>query len=287
MRVFVAGNRGFIGAHTERTLLRHGHQVVGADRGEVEARLGACRPEAIVWAAGSRHQDTAALGSEHVRAPVRTMHLSHQARFVYLSTGEIYGPQAVPFSERLAPAPVSAYAQAKAAGERALAREAELHRTPLVVLRLPVIYGPGQGGTMFIPALLDHLRRGARFAMTEGRQTRDFLYVEDVAAAVICALSSDSPPGTFNLGSGVETSLIDLARLIAKEVDGDAEQLLDAGALAYRDEEQMRYVLDISLARRVLGFSPKVDLLPGIRRTIAGAAPENPHQPLRSSHRSG
>ena len=71
----------------------------------------------------------------------------------------------------------------------------------------------------------------------------------------------------------METRLLDLARLVASEVADNAEQLLDVGALAYRRDEQMRYLLDISLARRVFGFSPKVGLLAGIRRTIADTAP--------------
>lgn len=273
MQILVAGNRGFIGSHLQRGLTAAGHHVRGADRGEVEAALVAQPPQAIIWAAGSRSADAAAMQEQHVDAPWAALTASRGgeplARFVYLSTGEVYGPQQVPFGETLTPAPQSPYALAKQAGERRLAEAAAAQGTSLTVLRISLAYGPGQQGTMFIPTLIDHLRRGEVLPMTPGEQTRDFIFIDDIVRVVERVLTLEPGSRLFNIGSGEETRLIDVAKLVARALGDETEQLLDPGALPYRPAEQMRYLLDISRAREALRFAPSISLQEGIRRTVS------------------
>lgn len=268
LRVLICGNRGFLGGALERGLSAAGLSVSGADQGEVEEAVETFAPTALVWAAGSRGRDPELMRDQHVTAPLEALaQASSVDRMVYISTGELYGPQGVPFREQDAPRPQSVYARAKLEGEGALRAEAEGRDVALAVLRLPLAYGPTQRGPMFIPSLLESLLSGRPFSMTAGEQTRDFLYIDDVVSAIAAALGQRLD-GVLNIGSGQETRLIDLARLVARAVGGGAEELLQIGAVPYRENEQMRYLLDGTAAREQLGFVPEVSLEQGIERCV-------------------
>ncbi len=261
-RVGVAGGHGFIGA-----------RLVDALSGaEAFGRAGPSGSyDAVVWAAGHRSSDAAALEAEHVSAPLAALaHVRPGGRFVYLSSGEVYGPNAVPFREDQAPDPRSPYALAKLRGERALADAAADAGVMIAVLRLAVVYGPGQAGTMLLPTLLATLRAGRRFAMTPGEQTRDFVHVDDVVALVRAALVEAASAGLYNGGTGVESSIAEVARTLALLVGGEAAvALLGVGDMPYRENEQMRYLLDGTRARVALGWLPRVALADGLRRLAA------------------
>ena len=189
---------------------------------------------------------------------------------MYLGSGEVYGPAEVPFREAQAPDPRSEYARAKLRGEAALAAAAAPAGVTLTVLRLAVVYGPGQGGAMLLPSLLASLRAGRRIPMTRGEQTRDFVHGDDVATAVLAALAPGAPGGLYNVGSSVETRVADAATQLARAVGGEAAvALLGLGDLPYREGEQMRYLLDGARARAALGFVPRVALADGLARLVA------------------
>jgi nucleoside-diphosphate-sugar epimerase len=232
--------------------------------------------DAAVWAGGARSSDPAELEAGHVAGPLTALaRLASGGRFVYLSSGQVYGRAEVPFRESTEPTASDPYSLAKLRGEAALARAAALSKIQLTILRLPVVYGPGQRGPMFVPSLIEHLVSGRRFAMSPGQQTRDLIFVADVAAGIRRALDADAPAGLYNLGSGVEVRLCDLARSIASACGTNAEKLLDIGAIPYRGDEQMRYVFDIRKIERELGFVPTVDLPDGLARTVAAARSEH------------
>ncbi len=183
----------------------------------------------------------------------------------------MYGSQEAPFTESLPLKGESPYARAKVAGERALSERAQARGGALDILRLPIIYGPGQVGGMLVPSLVDSLLRGARFPMTSGEQTRDFLFVDDVCTLVQRCLAQGAPASVFNASGGCEVSIRDAARAIARAVSREASALLDIGALPYREHEQMRYALDASRARQVLGWTPQVDFATGVERVVEAA----------------
>jgi nucleoside-diphosphate-sugar epimerase len=259
--VGVAGGQGFIGARVV--------QELGADA-LAFGREGApgVAFDAMVWAAGRRSNDTAELEAAHVAAPLAALaRVRAGGRFVYLGSGEVYGPAQVPFRETQAPDPRSGYALAKLRGENALASAAAAADVTLIVLRLAVVYGPGQAGTMLLPSLLAALRAGRRVPMTRGEQTRDFVHVDDVAAAVRAALAEGAHGGLYNVGSGAETRVADAALALARLVGGEAAvALVGLGELPYREGEQMRYLLDGGRARAALGFVPHVALADGLAR---------------------
>lgn len=261
--VALGGAGGFVGGALARALAGAGRAVVGFGRDGLAEET--C-PEvhALVWAGGGREGDAAALAEAHVAAPVRALEVAARRgarRGVYLSSGEVYGAQAVPFREDAARLGATAYALAKARGEDMFQETAARLGVAAVVLRAGVVYGPGQTG-MLLGSLRAALVAGRRFSATAGGQTRDFLHVDDLARLVLRCLEEGAPAGVFNAGTGVETRVADAAYGLAERFA--ARSLLDLGALAYRPGEVMRYALDPTRARELLGFRAEVELEAGL-----------------------
>ncbi len=135
------------------------------------------------------------------------------------------------------------------------------------------VYGPGddKNGTYLIPSLtrqiLEAKRAGDRVFMGwgRGRATRDFLYVDDAAEAIVRAAESFDGPESMNIGSGKETSIRDLIKILFQLVSFNGDLQWDAS----RPEGQVRRVLDISRAARLINFHARTPLREGLRRTLA------------------
>ncbi|NOY90572.1 MAG: NAD-dependent epimerase/dehydratase family protein [Deltaproteobacteria bacterium] len=190
---------------------------------------------------------------------------------VYVSSGEVYGRGRVPFSESDVPAPLTSYAKAKLAGERAVSLWCAHSGVPRALLRPAVVYGPRQTGRMLIPAALRALARGARFPTTDGHQTRDFVSVHDVVE-LIQACVERGVDGIFNAGSGEERRVRDVLLMLAHRVGENAEQLLEFGALETRAGEAERYVLEVSAGEKTLGWRPRIELAEGLDEFVEWCA---------------
>ncbi|HUQ08654.1 MAG TPA: NAD(P)-dependent oxidoreductase [Kofleriaceae bacterium] len=254
MRVLVAGGRGFIGARAVSALATAGHDAGVLEHDDVVATVCAAGWDALVWCAGARRATALENRVEHVDAPLAALALLPRAtRVVYLSSGETYGAQDVPFVEDAPLLGTSPYALAKIEGERALSAACAARSVSLSILRPSVVYGPGQRGAMFVPSLVHALTHGERFAMTAGEQTRDLVHVDDVARAIALALTG--PAGTYNISSGTEITMRALATELATRTS--TTHLLDIGALPYRPNEQMRYLLSPARAAASLGWTAR------------------------------
>jgi nucleoside-diphosphate-sugar epimerase len=193
---------------------------------------------------------------------------SNYERFVYTSTSEVYGDAPVPFREDSPVEPLSPYSVSKYAGERFCRM---LHRGrgwPIVVVRPFNAYGPAQSPDRIIPEIIVKALRGERLAMTEGRQTREFNYVEDLADGFVRAATVPDIEGeVFNIGGGHEISMRDLAETIL-DLMGDPIKA-EFGALANRPNEIWSMRADVSKATARLGLPPARPLRDGLERTIA------------------
>jgi nucleoside-diphosphate-sugar epimerase len=279
MRVLVAGGKGFIGRHVVQLAQKRGHDVVVSGRGDTDvlARDGF---DAVIWSAGGRVPDVEQGLEVHARAPARTLQASGATRFVYLGSGECYGLQDVPFREDMTLKGTSPYARAKIAGEEAVAEAALNFGAAVFLLRPAVVFGAGQKGQMLVPALLNALRQRRHFPMTAGEQTRDVIHVDDVARLIVRCLDEDAQPDAYNVGTGTETPVIDVVTRVVAEASrvlgADLMPLLEAGAIPYRDGEQMRYVMDVSRTQERLGWKAEVPLDDGIERTVASFLGKGP-----------
>ena len=190
-------------------------------------------------------------------------------RFVAIGTCEEYGHTKPPFHEGMRESPVSAYSLSKASVTHLLQTFHRAHGFPAVVLRPSLAYGPGQSTDMFLPALIQTLLSGKRFAMSEGEQTRDYIYCNDLTEALLLASTQPEAVGkVINVSSGVPVLLKEVARLAAQKVGKHAENLLDIGKVDYRPNEIMDYVADYQAAENVLGWHPRTTLYDGLTATV-------------------
>lgn len=190
-------------------------------------------------------------------------------RLVFASTGAAAGEVEPPIHEEVVPKPVSPYGAGKLAGEaycRAFAASFGLHT---VALRFSNVYGPFSAHKRgnAVPRFVKQGLAGEDLVIYgDGGQTRDFIYVEDLCDAIMRALTAEGVAGeVFQVATGVETSIRDLARL-ALEVTGSTAAVLHEPK---RAGEVYRTSVDISKIRARLGFEPRVPLADGLVRTAA------------------
>ncbi len=195
----------------------------------------------------------------HVRAPV-----------VFASTGgALYGDAApLPTPESFPPEPLAPYGASKLAGEAYVATWGRFHDLPNVVLRLGNVYGPRQdayGEAGVVAIFSDRILRGVPPTVYgDGRQTRDYVYVTDVAGAFVLA-AERGRPGTFNVGWGREVSVLKLLDELTPVAGGAPGPRFEA----LRPGELKRSALDPTAIRAELGWEAQMGLDAGLRETYA------------------
>ncbi len=187
--------------------------------------------------------------------------------FIFTSTSEIYGDNQAPFVETQLPDPVSPYSLTKVYSENLIRTFSKLNQKNYTILRLFNFFGENMPQQFFIPQLIHALQNQDSFDMTEGEQTRDFLYVDDVVSGIILASKNDkSKQQTYNLCSGEAVSLKTLVQTIKKQLNSQCQ--INFGALPYRDNEVWNMLGDNSKIKKQLGFEMKYNLSEGINKTI-------------------
>jgi UDP-glucose 4-epimerase len=190
-------------------------------------------------------------------------------RLINTSTGgAIYGEgQILPAPEDHPVAPESPYGLSKFCAENYCALFTRLHGLSTVSLRYGNVYGPRQdplGEAGVIAIFCGKLLEGGRPQIFgDGTQTRDYVYVGDVVEANLRAADSDVT-GAFNVGRGVETSVVDIVEALAAQ----AEDGFEADHLPARTGEVQHIALDTSRTKAELGWEPQVDLDQGLARTL-------------------
>lgn len=299
MRVLVTGGAGFIGSHVADILLGNGHEVAVVDdlssgkRGnvpekarfyELDVRTG-CRevfedfqPEVVAHHAAQMDVRRSVAEPDfdadvNILGTIRLLQncVEHGARkFVFASTGgAIYGEQdEFPATEEHPQYPISPYGVSKLAGERYLHYYNVQHGLEYAALRYANVYGPRQdprGEAGVVAIFCGRLARGETSKINgTGDQTRDYVFVKDVARANVLALEGDAPSGAYNIGTGVETSVNELYELLCEGANKD----LPPEHASAKPGEQMRSCIDPALARGALGWRPEIQLRLGLEETL-------------------
>jgi UDP-glucose 4-epimerase len=193
-------------------------------------------------------------------------------RLVFVSSGAIYGEQAQqPLHEMLTPNPLSPYAVSKLAAEQYVRTIGQLWNFETVCLRVFNAYGPRQQLPVTHPPVIPYfiqqtLGGGSLVAHGNGQQTRDFVYVDDVTNALVAAATApDVDRCVINIGSGTETSINHLVRLIGETLDREPHSLFTAGT----GGGVSRMCADLTLARALLAYEPRVFLEEGLHRVVS------------------
>jgi UDP-glucose 4-epimerase len=204
----------------------------------------------------------------NVVGTVNVLQAAPGAQVIFASSGGAgYGECPGPVTEDYPFLPLSAYGIAKKCGEEYLAGWNRIHGSSHVALRFGNVFGPRQdagleGGVVAI--FLERMARGeATTIFGDGSQSRDFVYVDDIVAALLAAVGRRGGP--YNIGSGAGTSVADLHAACARAAGSGEEPRHEPARLG----DVQRSVLDASLAARELGWRPEVSLDEGIARTWA------------------
>lgn len=187
--------------------------------------------------------------------------------FINTGTSEEYGDNPVPFRESQIPNPVSPYSVSKVATTMLCQM---LHKTrglSIITLRPFLTYGPRQESNMLIPSLIKRVLKSEVFEMTEGEQTREFNYVDDIVDGFIKASITPGAIGEIiNIGNGLEYRIRDVVEMVVKLLNSPAK--LRFGALSYRPGETWHFYCDNTKAMEILGWKPRVNLEDGLKKTI-------------------
>jgi UDP-glucose 4-epimerase len=309
MKILVTGGAGFIGSHVADRYLAAGHQVAVIDNlttgkmknlnpkvrfyqadirdAQVDDILAGEKPDVVNHHAAQIDvrksvQDPVFDASVNILGMLNLLEKAVRygvGRFIFASSGgAMYGDQpenAAPAGEETALRPVSPYGAAKATGELYLHYYRVVHGLEYVALRYGNVYGPRQDpfGEAGVVAIFTEklLADGQPIINGDGLQTRDYVFVEDVAAANFLALDP-RVSGSYNIGTGVEKNVNELFRGLLRitgktlaEVHGPAK----AG-------EQRRSVLNCLRAQAVLGWEAKVSFEEGLRRTVESFKKKSP-----------
>ena len=297
MRCLVTGASGFLGSHLVRELLEKGHSVSVL-----------LRPDSNVWRLhesiarvrvipGSM-QDLSGLALELEREPVdvafhlawagvtaehrnstepairnlsgtlnlwEVLHKAGCKTFIGAGSQAEYGPSSTALHETTPAAPQTVYGASKLSLGILLQQLCATVGMRFAWLRLLSAYGPADDARHMVPSLVSALLRREKPALTAGEQVWDYLFVTDAAAA-FCAVMESHASGVFNLCSGQTCILRDFITVIRDCIDPTLS--LGFGELPYRTDQVMHLEANISRLHEATGWSPKINLAEGIRRTV-------------------
>jgi len=192
-------------------------------------------------------------------------------RLVLTSTSEVYGTaRRVPIDESHPLCAQSPYAASKIAADKLGEAYHHSFGVEVVTVRPFNTFGPRQSMRAVVPSIAAQcIERAPLISLGNLHPTRDLTYVDDTVAGFLCAaVAEGASGGTFNLGTGREISIGDLARLIAEMTGSSAAIEVDARRTRREGSEVSRLLSDNSLARSALSWEPRVSLEDGLFRTI-------------------
>lgn len=296
----VTGGAGFIGSHLAEALLQEGHKVrvlddfsSGSEKNlkglDVEVVQGdVCDPDVITkvlrdvdWvfhqaaliSVPASMKDPAETYEVNVMGSIGILQAARERgveRVVVASSAAVYGETTGRVDERTTPKPQSPYATSKLAMEQAALMFARSYRLPAVALRYFNVYGPRQSVdspySAAIPIFIQRMLDGQPPEIHgDGKQTRDFVYVEDVTQANLLAAETDDAIGeVFNIGGGGSISILDLVQILQKLIPKSPPS--EYGPARWGD---IRFSeADTERARQALGYRPEIDVEQGLQRTV-------------------
>jgi len=305
-KVLVTGGAGFVGSHLTEALLKKGCEVtildnlsngfienishllnrgnkvnfIQGDVRDTEVCMKAVEGAEVVFHEAAQINPVLAVENPSYDFEINargTLNMLEAARkkdvkkFIFASTNVYANPKYLPIDENHPIDLLSPYAASKLSGEAYLIVYNNTYGLKTVRLRYTNIYGPRQRSTKnesgVITIFIERVLKGMHpIIFGDGEKTRDFIYVSDIVQANILAAESERNQGeVFNIGFGEETSINTLANTILR-ITGREDLVPEKGP--ERAADFKRCVVDITKARKELGFNPKITLENGLKRTI-------------------
>ena len=297
MKILITGAGGFVGAACVEAALEAGHEPLAvirpagsrqrlkgkmvevlpldlANRPALDQAVALHRPDVIIHAAWSgvdnaAHQDKAQITDNIVTglALVEGAAANHVGKFIGIGSQAEYGLLSGKIAETGLAVPTSLYGAAKMAMHVLAAQLCAEAGVQFAWLRLFSTYGPHDNPNWLIPSLVTQMLDGQRPRTTEGRQLWDYLYIDDVAGAILAVAEQPEATGVFNLGSGQPAPVRRIVEAIRDLVAPNLELVF--GEIPYKPNQIWHMEADIERLTSLSGFAPKVGLAEGLSRTTA------------------
>ncbi|MEO6090547.1 MAG: NAD-dependent epimerase/dehydratase family protein [Umezawaea sp.] len=305
--VFFTGGAGFIGMHVIPLLLERDYKVrlydnmTRGDRARVnelvatgrveliekDVRYGGSVREAMRGCTHAIHFATVSI-NKSIADPHESLDINmtgnHNVfaaaadegveRLVFASTASVYGdPERLPMHEDDKLRPLTPYCITKRAGEDLLGFYERQKGLSWNALRFFNVYGPGQKIEAYYTSVINHFIQRLRAGQPptidgKGEQSMDFVHVHDLARAVVLALESEQGNVPINIGTGIDTSIAQLAKILIDAVGVDVEPVFNP-----RDVLVSRRAADITRAKEVLGWEPTITVEQGMSELVRASAP--------------
>jgi UDP-glucose 4-epimerase len=297
-RAVVTGGAGFIGSHVDEALKRADYQVLVIDDlstgsrtnvptgvefarldirdgDALKGRMCGFGPQLVVHLAAAANVAASALDpaadvSTNVLGTVAVMQAAAVAgceKVVFTSSSTVYGnPARQPVRETDPLRPISPYGVSKLAAEHFVRVLSDMHGMRYTILRFGNVFGPRDSVhsrhviTSFVAALLDGQRPVIEW---DGKQSKDYVYVVDVAAAVVAAADRGDNE-VFNVATGSEFTVLELLELVRQTLDADIAPVY----AARRPGDVRRFLMDVSKAHHGLGWWPRTSFVDGLETTV-------------------
>ncbi len=299
MRILITGAGGFVGAALVRQALRAGHtvtatvrpggnterlaqfadavQIVAVDLGDgaaVATKLRELRPEVIVHVAwhgvGARDRLTRKEMAANIDAACALLEAGIAtgiSKFVGVGSQAEYGPLGRRISEADLPEPTSLYGAAKLATLHLTRQIAGQAGVAFAWMRLFATYGPDDNPNWLIPSLIEQMLDRRRPQLTQGTQLWDYLYIDDVARAILAVATTPTATGVFNLGSDQPVAIRAVVEQIRDLVAADLPLVF--GEIAFRPDQVWHMQADVTRLRAATGWAPQTTIGEGLARTVA------------------
>lgn len=299
MRILLTGAAGFVGSHTLRRLVTEStHEtailvrpqtdlrrivhlvprvcVIPCDLGsphELRPQLERFQPEAVVHLAWKGVLNSARNDADQANNVTQSLDLVRAARdagakhWIGFGSQAEYGPCTNRIDENQPTRPTTLYGASKLTTGRQTQQLCESLGMRFAWLRLFSSYGPYDDPSWMIPYVALKLLRGERPSTTTGEQLWDYIYVDDVASAIIATMEAEAASGVFNLGSGETVLIRTIIECLREFVNPRAE--IGFGEIAYRPDQVMHLEANIERLKRATGWAPRVPLKRGLEQTVA------------------
>jgi UDP-glucose 4-epimerase len=295
LKILVTGGAGFIGSNLTRKLLRNGHKVKVLDNFSIGQKTNIAELDLEIIEGDILHPGSISEAIDDVEGVVHlaaqtgvpgsledplkdckvnilgTLNLLEACRkqnikkFIFASSNAPLGRQSPPATEDKAPLPISPYGASKLAGEGYCLAYNGSWGLGSIVLRFANIYGPYSLHKKSVVAKFfkDIIDKGRIAIDGDGQQTRDFIYVDDLCKAIMLALESSISGEVFQIATGMETSILELAEKV-KEI---SSQPIGINHNPPRQGDILKNFSEISKARTLLNWEPNIDLHEGLVTT--------------------
>ena len=296
-RVLVTGATGFLARHLIPVLLENGAKLVGMslekdynlnlknfsytyvdlkDKKRLNEEIKKIKPKIIFHLAAypdkePTFENTDSCIQNNIQG---TLNLIHSLRdtgfesFIHIGSYKEYSGTKLPFKETDAVFPISSYAISKACTEMFCKAYYKIYGLPIILLRLPTVYGPGQSEQNLVPYLIKSSLAGNTLKLTKCEQKRELIYVSDAVDALLKAgVSKEAYGEIINIGTGEEYTLKEVVNMVLRLTNSKTKP--EFGAVPYRKNEIWSMRGDNSKAKSILKWEPKTSMEEGLITTIA------------------